>query len=112
MKIPQNFVTVNGYDNDVSGTRLGNWINMQRVNKNLSDEKRNLLLEIGMRFISLKEEKVWYSLYEQALKFYKQYGAWSEEKLDRINNKQYKLEIKKGSYDITRTRGSCLCHHR
>ena len=87
LKIPQNFVTVNGYDNDVSGTRLGNWINMQRVNKNLSDEKRNLLLEIGMRFISLKEEKVWYSLYEQALKFYKQYGAWSEEKLDRINNK-------------------------
>ena len=87
LKIPQNFVTVNGYANDVSGTRLGNWINMQRVNKNLSDEKRNLLLEIGMRFISLKEEKVWYSLYEQALKFYKQYGAWSEEKLDRINNK-------------------------
>ena len=87
LKIPQNFVTVNGYDNDVSGTRLGNWINMQRVNKNLSDEKRNLLLEIGMRFISLKEEKVWYSLYKQALKFYKQYGAWSEEKLDRINNK-------------------------
>ena len=87
LKIPQNFVTVNGYDNDVSGTRLGNWINMQRVNKNLSDEKRNLLLEIGMRFISLKEEKIWYSLYEQALKFYKKYGAWSEEKLDRINNK-------------------------
>ncbi|CCZ89742.1 unknown [Coprobacillus sp. CAG:605] len=28
-----------------------------------------------------------YSLYEQALKFYKQYGAWSEENLDRIDNK-------------------------
>jgi len=40
-----------------------------------------------MRFISLKEEKIWYSLYEQALKFYKQYGAWSEENLDRIDNK-------------------------
>ena len=87
LKIPTKFKTINGYEYDETGINLGVWISAQRQNKNLSDERRKLLSNIGMRFISLKEEKIWYSLYEQALKFYKQYGAWSEEKLDRINNK-------------------------
>ena len=87
LEMPAKFKTINGYEYDETGINLGVWLNTQRQNKNLSEERRNLLSNIGMRFISLKEEKVWYSLYEQALKFYKQYGAWSEEKLDRINNK-------------------------
>ena len=87
LEIPARFKIINGYEYDGTGVKLGVWLNTQRQNKNLSEERRNLLSNIGMRFISLKEEKVWYSLYEQALKFYKQYGAWSEEKLDRINNK-------------------------
>ena len=87
LEMPTKFKTVNGYEFDETGINLRIWLNTQRQNKNLSEERRRLLSNIGMRFISLKEEKVWYSLYEQALKFYKQYGAWSEEKLDRINNK-------------------------
>ena len=87
LEIPQKFKTINGYEYNETGINLGVWLNTQRQNKNLSEERRNLLSNIGMRFISLKEEKIWYSLYEQALKFYKQYGSWNEEKLDRINNK-------------------------
>jgi len=87
LEIPQKFKTINGYEYDETGINLGVWISAQRQNKNLSDERKKLLSNIGMRFISLKEEKIWYSLYEQALKFYKQYGSWNEEKLDRINNK-------------------------
>ena len=87
LEIPKNFKTLNGYEYDEVGVSLGVWLNNQRQNKNLSVEKKELLSNIGMRFISLKEEKIWYSLYEQALKFYKQYGAWSEENLDKIDNK-------------------------
>ena len=87
LKIPTKFKTINGYEFNETGINLGIWLANQRANKNLSEERRNLLSNIGMRFISLKEEKIWYSLYEQALKFYKQYGAWSEENLDRIDNK-------------------------
>ena len=87
LEMPAKFKTINGYEYDETGINLGVWLNTQRQNKNLSEERRNLLSNIGMRFISLKEEKVWYSLYEQALKFYKQYGAWNEEKLDEIDNK-------------------------
>ena len=87
LEIPKNFKTLNGYEYDEAGVSIGVWLNNQRQNKNLSVEKKELLSNIGMRFISLKEEKIWYSLYEQALKFYKQYGAWSEENLDRIDNK-------------------------
>ena len=87
LEIPQKFKTINGYEYNDTGVNLGKWLYTQRQNKNLSDERRKLLSNIGMRFISLKEEKIWYSLYEQALKFYKQYGAWSEENLDRIDNK-------------------------
>ena len=87
LKIPTKFKTINGYEYNDTGVNLGIWLSTQRQNKNLSDERRMLLSNIGMRFISLKEEKIWYSLYEQALKFYKQYGAWSEENLDRIDNK-------------------------
>ena len=87
LEIPQKFKTINGYEYNDTGVNLGTWLYTQRQNKNLSDERRKLLSNIGMRFISLKEEKIWYSLYEQALKFYKQYGAWSEENLDRIDNK-------------------------
>ena len=87
LEMPAKFKTINGYEYDETGVNLGIWLNTQRQNKNLSEERRRLLSNIGMRFISLKEEKIWYSLYEQALKFYKQYGAWSEENLDRIDNK-------------------------
>ena len=87
LKIPRKFKTINGYLYNETGVNLGAWLNAQRQNKNLSDEKKESLSNIGMRFISVKDEKIWYSLYEQALKFYKQYGAWSEEKLDRIDNK-------------------------
>ena len=87
LEIPVKFKTINGYEYNDTGVNLGKWLYTQRQNKNLSDERRKLLSNIGMRFISLKEEKIWYSLYEQALKFYKQYGAWSEENLDRIDNK-------------------------
>ena len=87
LEIPAKFKTINGYEYNDTGVNLGTWLYTQRQNKNLSDERRKLLSNIGMRFISLKEEKIWYSLYEQALKFYKQYGAWSEENLDRIDNK-------------------------
>ena len=116
LEIQHMFKTINGYEYDETGVNLGVWLNTQRQNKNLSEERRNLLSNIGMRFISLKEEKVWYSLYEQALKFYKQYGAWSEENLDRIDNKDIMaygsiltwLKEQKKNPDLNKDMKECL----
>ena len=35
-----------------------------------------------------------------------------EMRIDLVFLNIYKLDSIKGRYDITRTRGSCLCHHR
>ena len=53
LEIPLTFKTINGYEYDENGIRLGSWIGTQRQNyKNnkLSEEKINKLLEIKMIF--------------------------------------------------------------
>ena len=51
LKISRSFKTVNGYETDEKGYKLGIWINTQRTNYNksiLSEDKIKKLEEIGM----------------------------------------------------------------
>lgn len=73
LEIPQFFKTINGIDYDENGISLGNWIRHQRENKNLSEQRKEKLIKIGMRFIPL-EEIEWMKKYELAKSYYEHHG--------------------------------------
>ena len=50
LEIPHRFKTVNGYEYEGNGVKLGRWITNQRQNKNIPEERRKKLEAIGMRF--------------------------------------------------------------
>ena len=52
LEIPQKFKTINGYEYNETGVNLEAWLDYQRASKYLSDERRKLLLDIGMCFDS------------------------------------------------------------
>ena len=74
LEIPFKFITKNGYDYDEDGIKLGVWITTQRNNKNLSDDRRNMLLSIGMRFEKIIKRLSWIDAYNLAKKYYEHYG--------------------------------------
>lgn len=51
LEIPQKFKTINGYDQDESGYKLGVWIANQRQTETPETRRGQQLLKIGMRFI-------------------------------------------------------------
>ena len=76
LKIPHSFKTINGYETDEKGYKLGIWINTQRTNYNksiLSEDKIKKLEEIGMIFENAYEA-FWNKMYELAKKYYEHYG--------------------------------------
>ena len=76
LKIPHSFKTINGYETDEKGYKLGIWINTQRTNYNksiLSEDKIKKLEEIGMIFENAYEA-FWNKMYELAKKCYEHYG--------------------------------------
>mgnify|MGYP004505251883 FL=1 len=76
LKIPNKFKTLNGYEVDKKGYKLGIWINTQRTNYNksiLSEDKIKKLEEIGMIFENAYEA-FWNKMYELAKKYYEHYG--------------------------------------
>ena len=76
LKIPREFKTINGYETDEKGYKLGIWINTQRTNYNksiLSEDKIKKLEEIGMIFENVNDV-TWNTMYELAKKYYKHYG--------------------------------------
>jgi len=74
LEVPTRFRTVNGYDYDLKGKALGNWIRTQRElfkEGHLSDDRKTLLDNIGMRFgLSLSEVR-WHEMYKLAQVYYK-----------------------------------------
>ena len=76
LKVPKKFKTINGYETDEKGYKLGIWINTQRTNYNksiLSEDKIKKLEEIGMIFENAYEA-FWNKMYELAKKYYEHYG--------------------------------------
>ena len=78
LEVPYNFITINGYDRDVNGDKLGVWISTQRFkysNNTLSSEKIAKLELINMRFSSIKNVKPdWDQMYDLTLNYYEHFG--------------------------------------
>ena len=75
LKIPRSFKTVNGYETDEKGYKLGVWITTQKTNYNksiLSEDRIKKLEKIGMMFENVNDDK-WNKMYELAKKYYEHY---------------------------------------
>mgnify|MGYP004524839931 CR=1 FL=1 len=76
LKISRKFKTINGYDTDENGYKLGVWINNQKAyykKGSPSEDKIKKLEEIGMIFENVNDV-TWNMMYELAKKYYKHYG--------------------------------------
>ena len=79
LEIPTRFKTINGYEYDEKGIKLGSWISEQRqAYKNngrgkITKQQIKLLEEIGMRFGSYIDE-LWNQKYELAKIYFNHYG--------------------------------------
>jgi len=73
LEIPQSFKTFDGITYDENGIKLGIWLQNIRQNKNLDLRRKQLLLEIGMRFEDFDEIE-WNKKYELAKKYYEYNG--------------------------------------
>ncbi len=76
LKIPCRFKTINGYDTDEKGYKLGVWISNQRINyKNgtLFEDRIEKLEEIGMIFEDVYKD-TWNMMYKLAKKYYEHHG--------------------------------------
>ena len=75
LKISHSFKTINGYETDEKGYKLGFWISKQRINyKNgtLSEDRIEKLEEIGMIFENVYKD-TWNMMYKLAKKYYEHY---------------------------------------
>ncbi len=71
--IVRTFKTINGYDYDEKGVKLGNWIAAQRGRyDSLSDDRKEKLSKIN--FIVHVNDYQWNKYYELAKKYYEHYG--------------------------------------
>ena len=74
LEIHQSFKTINGIDYDENGLNLGTWISTQREKQNnLTEPRRKLLEEIGMRFEKNYSDIEWNKKYELAKAYYNHY---------------------------------------
>ena len=76
LEIPQRFTTLNGYEFNENGIKLGYWVSHQKTNyksNKLSEEKIELLNSIGIHFEGINEIK-WMENYNLAKTYYEHYG--------------------------------------
>lgn len=76
LNIPQSFRTINGYDYDVDGIHLGNWVGTQRtnyMNGRLTTTRQTKLKEIGFNFEQNLKEIEWNRKYELIKNYYEHY---------------------------------------
>ena len=80
LEVPTDFKTTNGYEHDENGIALGKWISTQRSvyreidNGKITEERIELLKQIGMRFETNKNEEEWNKKYALAKAYYEYYG--------------------------------------
>ncbi len=75
LNIPQNFKTLNGFEEDSEGLNLGSWLNKLRQlykNNKLTKEQIKLLEDIGIKFNPYDE--LWFKNYKLAKSYYEHYG--------------------------------------
>ena len=101
LKIPHSFKTINGYETDEKGYKLGFWISKQRINyKNgtLSEDRIEKLEEIGMIFENVYKD-TWNMMYKLAKKYYEHYDNLKIPKMFKtingyeIDEKGYNLGV-------------------
>ena len=78
LEIPKSYKTINGYDFDENGVKLGSWISNQRkrfsaTRNPLTERQTNLLKEIGMIFKDVNFKR-WMRNYNLAKSYYEHYG--------------------------------------
>ncbi len=79
LEIPYNFKTINGYEYDENGVKLGIWIHSQRQafkgkgTTTINKKKIDLLKQIGMNFDSVRMTE-WMNMYNLAKAYYKHRG--------------------------------------
>ena len=79
LEIPYNFKTINGYEYDENGVKLGIWIHSQRQafkgkgKLTISKEKIDLLKQIGMIFGDVHMTE-WMNMYNLAKAYYEHHG--------------------------------------
>ena len=101
LKISHSFKTINGYETDEKGYKLGFWISKQRINyKNgtLSEDRIEKLEEIGMIFENVYKD-TWNMMYKLAKKYYEHYDNLKIPKMFKtingyeIDEKGYNLGV-------------------
>ena len=101
LKIPRSFKTVNGYETDEKGYKLGVWITTQKTNYNksiLSEDRIKKLEKIGMMFENVNDD-TWNKMYELAKKYYEHYDNLKIPKMFKtingyeIDEKGYNLGV-------------------
>lgn len=77
LEVPAKFKTKDGISYDNDGFNLGTWIKNQRTfyyNKQLTQERYNLLCNIGMRFNGSKRDIDWENMYKLLKAYHDKYG--------------------------------------
>lgn len=87
--IPQNFKTLNGYEYNEKGIKLGVWLCTQRKRySGLSVEQKNMLESIGFDHRLLKSR--WLEMYELAKEYYNHYNnLLVPQKFKTVNGYEY-----------------------
>ena len=96
LNIPSSFKTINGYEYDEEGIKLGKWISRQRQaykgKGKLTEEQKKLLEKIGMVFVDVNFAN-WMKNYNLAESYYKHYGNLEiPVKFKTINGYEYDEE--------------------
>ena len=97
LEIPRNFKTLNGYEYDEQGIRLGNWINIQRQaykgkgTYKITEEQKELLKRIGFS-LNIRIDS-WQKKYKLAESYYKHHGNLEiPQNFKTINGYEYNEE--------------------
>ena len=90
LRIKHDFKTINGYEYDENGFRLGEWVSQQIIKLSPNSEKGKLLKEIGANFDDSYFEEVWKEKYELAKAYYEHHGNLNiPEKFKTTNGYEY-----------------------
>ena len=96
LEVPTDFKTINGYDRDENGIALGKWIANQRnaykgqCKYRITEERIELLKQIGMRFETNKNEEDWNKKYVLAKAYYEHHENLEvKAKFKTINGYEY-----------------------
>ena len=96
LEIPQKFETINGYEYQEGGLKLGKWLRTQRQaykgkgNYKITQERIELLEKIGMRWEPINQNDTWMEKYQLAKAYYQHHGNLEmPDRFETINGYEY-----------------------